>query len=79
MTRFFTNVANGTGLARDDEGQDFVSFQEARQSAVRAARDIVAEEIKAGHDRVNLELYIQDEAGTCLAMLPVAATIIGAD
>lgn len=76
---FYTNIENGTGLARDEEGQDFANLEEACLSAVRAAREIVAEEIKAGRGRVSLALYIRDETGTCLATLPIAATITGAN
>lgn len=79
MTLFYTNVVNGTSFAKDEEGQDFTDLDEARRSAARAAREIVAEEIKSGRDRVSLELHIQDEAGACVATLPIAATIIGID
>ena len=77
MPMFYTHVLHGTDIARDEEGQEFATLDEARLVGLRAAGDMVAEEVAAGHYHVDLELRIHDEANTLLITLPVSASVIG--
>lgn len=77
MTRFFTDIRYRDGFASDAEGQEFASLTEAREGACQAARQAVAHEIEAGHDKVHLEYEIHDESGAEAVSVPVDATVSG--
>ena len=79
MAIFYTHVLKDTVFAPDVEGEEFVDIDTARWMASRAARTIVADGIAAGRDQIGMELYIHDEAGVCLAVLPFSATLTGFD
>ena len=48
MPRFFFHVCNGNGFTEDEEGRELLDEAEARSVALTGARDIMAEEMRAG-------------------------------
>jgi hypothetical protein len=48
MPRFFFHVCNGNGFTEDEEGRELRDESEARSVAITGARDIMAEEMRAG-------------------------------
>ncbi len=61
MPRFFMNVHNGNGLTVDEEGVDYPDLEAARRAAVKAARGIMADEIKGGLLSLDSYLEVLDE------------------
>jgi hypothetical protein len=45
---FFFHVCNGEGFVEDSEGQELPNLKAARQTAIKGARDIMAEDLRAG-------------------------------
>lgn len=79
MPRFYTHVSYDGGYARDIEGQQFATLAAACECARRSARRIICERIDAGHDVVKLGYELHDEAGSCLAVIPICAIVSGLD
>jgi hypothetical protein len=52
MGRFYFNVVDGAELLNDVEGLDLRDALEARQVAIRSAREILADAIRGGKNRV---------------------------
>ena len=73
--RYFIHVQNGDGLVPDEQGQEFPNVDLARKHALRAAADIIADEIKGGCQVVQLTLHIHDEEDRQLVSLPVTAAV----
>jgi hypothetical protein len=71
MPRFFVNVRDGDYLTRDVEGIEVADLEAARVDALAAAREILAEAIKAGRGQDNRQYEITDEAGQVLALVPL--------
>jgi hypothetical protein len=63
MVRFHFHLIDGDQLITDDEGSDLPDLSAARREAVLAAREFLAEAIKAGKPRVPEAFIISDEAG----------------
>jgi hypothetical protein len=75
MARFYFHVREGEELIPDDEGVDLPDVSAARQEAVLAAREILAEAIKRGKPKVADAFVIADEAGRALDIVPLAAVL----
>ena len=48
MPRFFFDLTNGSGTARDEEGAELAGLPEARAYAIHCARDIAGTDIREG-------------------------------
>jgi hypothetical protein len=48
MPRYFFHVCNGNGFTEDEEGRELADESAARSVALIGARDIMAEEMRAG-------------------------------
>lgn len=59
MPHYFFHVCNGNGFVEDEEGRDLPDEAEARSAAVTGARDIMAEEMRAG--QLNPASFIEVE------------------
>ena len=46
MSRFYINFQNGDQIAKDDEGIELPSLDEARKAALISAREILADNVK---------------------------------
>ena len=59
MPLFFFHVCNGNGFVEDEEGRDLPDEAAARSAALVGARDIMAEEMRAG--QLNPASFIEVE------------------
>jgi uncharacterized protein DUF6894 len=59
MPLYFFHVCNGSGFVEDEEGRDLSDEAEARAAALAGARDIMAEEMRAG--QLNPASFIEVE------------------
>ena len=71
MPRFHFHVRDSDGLFEDLEGAEFPYLEAARADTVTAAREILAERIKAGQLLDGLRFEIRDEAGRLVATVPI--------
>lgn len=70
MSRFFLNVFNRVGSARDDEGVELESLALAVEQAKEGIRSIIADEAKDGKIDLDGRVEIVDERGTIQAVVP---------
>jgi hypothetical protein len=70
MPRFYFNFRNGDLLAKDDEGRDLSGLEEAKTVALVAARELVADNVKAAAKYPLLAVIITNEAGEELVTIP---------
>ena len=63
MSKFFFNFRNANTIAKDELGIDLPSLEDARQAALDAARELVAEDIKANSSRPMEAVIVTDEGG----------------
>ena len=75
MAHFFFHVRTGEQLVHDPEGASLADLAEARHEALLAARDLLADAIKAGKERVPDAFVIADEAGQELDTVPLVAVL----
>jgi hypothetical protein len=59
MPRFYFHVCNGNGFVEDEEGQELPDLDAARESAVRSARSIMADDVQRG--MLDLSSFIEIE------------------
>ena len=70
MPRFFISLVNGEEVV-DEEGREFADLAAARRGALKAAGEIVADEMAQGRESVRLTMIIEDEGRKRLLELPV--------
>jgi hypothetical protein len=70
MARFYINFRNGNEIAKDDEGQDLPGLEEARAAALVSAREILADNVKAGAKNPLQAVIITDETGQEIMTIP---------
>jgi hypothetical protein len=75
MARYYFHVRRGDYLAHDPEGSDLADLAEARREALLAARELLANAIKAGKEDVPDAFVIADEAGRAIETVPLAAVL----
>jgi hypothetical protein len=75
MARFYFHVRTGDELAHDPEGSDLVDLAEARREALAAARELLANAIKAGKEQIPDAFVIADEAGRPIETVPLAVVL----
>jgi hypothetical protein len=66
MARFFLHVRNGTGFARDEEGQELPHLEAAVRKAIEGIRGILSEEVRHGSLDLCGRIEIADEHGDLL-------------
>jgi hypothetical protein len=69
---YFFHLDNGDGYVADELGQDLPDLQTARLHALKAAGQMIAEELAEGRERLHLTIFIEDAAGDRLMSLPLA-------
>ena len=74
MARYYFHVKKGQQLLRDEEGDELPDDERARAAAIQAARELIAEAIKAGRDPEFDALVVADEHGR-IAILPVTEAL----
>jgi hypothetical protein len=70
MTRYFFNMRSRDKYIPDDEGEDYVNLVAAKEGAVIAAREILAELVKNGGVIDASKFEITDDSGTLCATIP---------
>jgi hypothetical protein len=75
MARFYFHFLEGTSLATDDEGIELPDLSAAVREAELAARELLAEAIKAKKARVPEAVVITDHSGERLHTIPLAAVL----
>jgi hypothetical protein len=75
MGRFHFHVVEGTELLADVEGAHLRDALEARQMALRSDREILADAIRAGKNRIPKAFVITDEQGRVIETVPFTAAL----
>jgi Domain of unknown function (DUF6894) len=75
MSRFYFHIHRGEQIIADQEGTDLVDIIAARNEALTAARQILAETIRSGHGDVPEALIIADSEGRELETVRFAALV----
>jgi hypothetical protein len=75
MGRSYFHLREGSELIRDPEGANLRDAAEAKRLALLSARELLAEAIKSGKNRIPEALVIADEAGRTLHVLPLAEVL----
>jgi hypothetical protein len=63
MPKFFINFQNANRLVKDDTGIDLPSLEQARETALISAREILADNIKSGAKNPMEAIIVTDESG----------------
>ncbi len=61
MPRFYFHVCNGNGFTEDEDGRELPDLEAARAEAIRAARDIMASDVRSGMLDLSSFIEIEDE------------------
>jgi hypothetical protein len=75
MGRFYFQLRNGDKLLPDDDGVDLPDFSAAKREAVLAARELLAEAIRSGRQKVPDAFVIADESGRTLDTILLATLL----
>jgi len=75
MGRFYFHVVEGAELLTDVEGTHLTDALEAREMAMRSAREILADAIRAGKNRIPEAIVIADEQGRAIENVPLAVVL----
>ena len=63
MTRYFFHIRRNGEAVRDGEGDEFATIDDARSSAIKAVRELVAARIKNGQMVPDEHIEVHDETG----------------
>ena len=74
MPRYYFHIRDGE-LVCDEHGVIFASDEEARREAIRAARDIMAEQVRQGTLSLSDRIEIADDSGKRIMMIPFAEAV----
>jgi hypothetical protein len=67
---FYINFQNGDQIAKDDEGIELPSLEEARKAALISAREILADNVKGNAKNPLRAVIITGESGQDLMTIP---------
>lgn len=70
MSRYYFHVRDGDKLRTDPEGADFRSLDAARDEAIHAAREIMAEKVLKGEVISNECFEVTNGSGTIVLQIP---------
>lgn len=62
MPRFFLHLIDGYSVC-DEDGMIFEDAEQAREEAIRAARDMMADQVRQGRLSLRDRIDVEDEAG----------------
>lgn len=74
MPRFFFHLKDGATFC-DEEGMSFATVEEARKEAMRAAREIMADEVRHGSLTLVDRIEIADEGGNPVTVVTFAEAV----
>jgi hypothetical protein len=75
MPRYFFHIRGSDGLIRDPDGSDLPDLNAARIEAEKAARDLLANLLRAGEALDGQVFEISDEHGQLLESLPFRSVL----
>jgi hypothetical protein len=75
MARYYFNFKSGGTVDPDEEGQELPGISAAAREAELAARQILAEAIKARKPDIPEAVVVTDESGTEVYSLPFVAVL----
>jgi hypothetical protein len=75
MGHFYFHVVEGGELITDVEGAHLRDALEARQMAIRSARELLADAIRGGKNRIPEAIVIADEQGRTIETVPFAIVL----
>jgi hypothetical protein len=75
MRKFFIHVKAGDEVFPDEEGIHLPSVDAAKQEALKCARELLANAIRAARATVPDAVKIADEGGQTLDLVPVASIL----
>lgn len=75
MTRYFLHLVDGDDVICDPEGSDLPGIAAAREQALLSAREILAEAIKRGTQRIPRFVVAVSEGGNEVAVIDVKAIV----
>jgi hypothetical protein len=66
MPRFFINFVNADQIAKDEEGVDLPSLEDAREAAMASARELIADSVRVNAKDPVRSIIITGEGGESL-------------
>jgi uncharacterized heparinase superfamily protein len=75
MPHYFFDLVNGSGLTRDDEGQELPDLEAARLEAIRQARPIIAEEVLNGRIDLTGRIVVRSDGPDSVLELPFGEAV----
>jgi len=75
LSRFFLHQDLGNGILEDPEGMEAADLAMARQQAIQAARQLLANAILVGTRPIGKAFRITDAAGTLLLVVPFSEAL----
>lgn len=75
MPRYFFHQVTQAELIYDLEGTELPDLEHARREAIRDARHLMAEAIRAGQDISSRSIQVCDEGGSILMTLPFSEAV----
>ena len=76
MPRFYFHIRNGDFLMKDPEGSEVGSAEQAREEAVLAAREILAQRVLKGEPLVGDAFEIAAEDGHIVHVVPFTSVLV---
>jgi hypothetical protein len=70
MSLHFFHVKDGVDLIEDHTGSDLPDLEAAREEALEGAREMLADGILSGRNRMRQRFEIRDAAGTTVLIVP---------
>jgi hypothetical protein len=75
LLRFYLHIKDGEDLIRDEEGVDLPTAADARDQALHAARELVADAVKSGRDLGADAFLVADKNGKQLTFVPMTEAL----
>lgn len=75
MARYYIHIENGVGFIKDEVGADYADDSVARERAVTAGADIIADELRAGCGAVRVTLFVEDAEHRNIMTIPMSADV----
>ena len=75
MGHFYFHVKDGANLIQDEEGIELPSVEAARRLALKTARELLCNAVKAEKPTVPEAVVIADEIGQPVEVVPIAAVL----
>jgi hypothetical protein len=75
MGRFHFHVLEGAQLVTDVEGAHLRDALEARQMAIRSARELLADAVRHGKNRIPEAIVVADEQGRTIETVHLATVL----